>query len=125
MKKQEPKYTSCKLLSKFESHSIYYIWIINLSLSLHLTFWVLMFLLILTHLAHISSFYSIKTYNDTLDLKAVRSNFVNVTEQTKPVIIAEVKFEIVYLNRLILLRGGGIAMSRPSINSISMEIIAI
>lgn len=89
-----------------------------------MTFWVLMFLLILTHLAHISSFYSIKTYNDTLDLKAVRSNFVNVTEQTKPVIIAEVKFEF-YLFRRIPLKDGGIAMSKLSTKSIWMEIIAI
>jgi len=86
--------------------------------SLHSSFWVLMVLFILFHLAHISCFYSLKTYADTLDINKIRSHYINDTEtQNDPLIIAEV-LHLIWFFRGILWRDGGMATSSLFMNLI-------
>lgn len=46
------------------------------------------------HITHISSFYCIKTYYDSLNVNEIKHHFENITSLPPPIIIAEVSIEI-------------------------------
>jgi len=59
----------------------------------------IIFVFIILHLSHVSSFYTIKTYMEAVDVPKIRANFkldhkMNVSDQS--IIIAEVLNIIIY-----------------------------
>ncbi|CDW72761.1 UNKNOWN [Stylonychia lemnae] len=84
--------------------------------SLNFCFITLILLYVFLHFAHISCFYSVKTYIDTIDIQRARSNFLNKTDDLKPILIAEVQFshQCKSFIREIPLKVGGILMLKMS-----------